>query len=280
MEVSVIKALEPWSQLTGHNREVLKAPPLVLALCQVNFATKLRATTDEVAGAFQDKVDARYPLLNPIEMQSFEFSGTAGQSPQARNLPGKTILQFADHASDWVVSLSSDSIALECRSYQHFEEFLDRLQEVLDACIATVRPTVVNRIGLRYINEIRLTSITDVSTVVRSELLGPLSEPIFQVSTKNALQSFELATQSRARINFNHGYFPSGTTIQLRPNESSQSNPFYLIDLDVYQVFAGNDEMAMNSKGLVDRASEFHDTLSRIFWWAITHDFVTKSKGS
>jgi uncharacterized protein (TIGR04255 family) len=275
----VQKALTPWAELQGSPRKILKKTPLVLAVCQVNFATKINATSQEVAGAFQEIIDPRYPISSQIEIAGFAFSATSGQSPEAHNLTPRTNWQFADSEHDWLVTLSNDSISLECRSYQHFGDFLERFSEILDATLSTVRPRIMSRVGLRYINEIRVESAAEVTRAIRAELLGALAVAPFSIATSRAIHTMQLHAEGDVQVNLNHGFLPAGTTIQPRDGEIPQEGPFYLIDLDVYHDFSQRSQVAMQSEVILDRVEVFHDTLSRIFWWSITEEFVNKSKG-
>lgn len=274
------RALSPWSTLVGQPRVVLGSSPLTLAICRINFTEKLKATTDEVAGAFQDRIDSRYPILDTVTSLTMEFAGTFGHPASSRTLPSQKTLQFSDPSKNWVVSLSNDSISLECRAYESFDDLIGRLHDVLIACIDTVRPTLVNRIGLRYINEIRLSTQAEVFSLIEPTLLGPLTIAPFAESSTSAIQTMELKAGEWAKINLNHGLFSSGTSVQPRLNEVPTQGPFYLLDLDVYQVFEGNHSIAMNADNIASRTQEFHDTLSRIFWWSVTEEFVLQSKGS
>ncbi len=272
------RALNPWSELEGQERQVLLRTPLVTAVCQVNFPTKLRAVTDEVAGAFQDRIDKRYPILNKVDVEGWELLASPGRSAQARDLPLQRTRQFSDPLSDWVTSLSAESISLECRTYQHFGEFVERLQEILTACIETVVPTIVTRIGLRYINEIRLSSPTDTSRLLRPEFLGPLAVSQFLESTESSIQSMQLTAGEGAKINLNHGFFTDGTTARPRNAETTVSGPFYLVDIDAYRVFDGRAQKAISTTTVVDAVEQFHDTISRIFWWSVTEEFVERAQ--
>lgn len=274
------KALNPWDELGGLRREVLANSPLALVVCQVTFGAKLNATTDEVGGAFQNQIDEKYPRSHTTESFGIEVSAGLGQVAEARNVPTRRTLQFADIDLNWVVSLTNDSISLECKSYREFSEFKDRLTEVLDACIRIVRPTIMTRIGLRFINEVRVSSIESLQSYIHPDLLGSLSTPTFQQTVLRSVQSMELRVGDGAQINFNHGYFPDGTTVQIQSDQHAPKGPFYLLDLDAYHVFQGKEVRAMKSADVMKRAEKFHDTISHIFWWAVSDELVAQLRES
>ena len=149
--------------------------------------------------------------------------------------------QFSDQDDNWKIVLSQDFLTLETRNYEHFEDFLDRLSEALEALVEHVQPTVGTRLGLRYINEIRLDDLDNMDwlDVVRPELLGPVSLPELVKNTTQviSMQQLLLHYPQDLGINIQHGLVPSGTTVRLRPQEQAPNNAFYLLDFDVFQDF-------------------------------------------
>lgn len=270
------KALGPWSSLESRPREVLKQPPLALVICQVQYIPRIRANDSDVAGAFQDRIDAKYPLLEQMEAQRLQNLGAVGILPETRSSDPLKIFQFSDVKRDWTVALSSEFVSLECRSYPDFHEFLARFKDVLLACIETVHPTILRRIGFRYVNEIRIDSAEDAGRLIRPEVLGPLAVPPFAEQTITMMQSFELRTSASARINFSHGYFPSGTTVQPRPNDKRVDKAFYLVDVDVYRIFDEEDPTVIDIERIMEQVLTFHDTAAKFFWWAATDELIAE----
>lgn len=272
------KALGPWSSLEGRPREVLEQPPLALVICQVQYNQKIRVNDSGAAGAFQDRIDSQYPLFEQLETQRIQISSGVGRSPETQVSELIKVYQFSDLSRDWTVSLSAEAVSLECRSYPDFPAFLTRLAEVLSACIETVRPTIIQRIGFRYVNEIRVDSAADAAKYVRPEMLGPLAVSPFAEQTNTATQSFELGTSGSARINFTHGYFPRGTTVQPRPNDKPAEKAFYLIDVDVYRQFDLSVPTSFNVEATLDHVLTFHDTAAKFFWWAATDELIARCR--
>lgn len=280
VEEYVQKALGPWISLEGRPREVLKQPPLALVICQIQYNQKIRVNVSDsgTAGAFQDKIDSKYPLFEQLETQRFQISGVGGRLPETQTSEPLKVFQFSDPKRDWTVSLSAEAISLECRAYPDFSEFLARMEEILTACVETVRPTIVQRIGFRYVNEIRLDSAAEAAMYVRPEMLGPLASPPFAEQTHTVTQSFELGTSGPAQINFTHGYFPRGTTVQPRSDDDRVEKGFYLIDVDVYKAFETSEPTAMNVKPILDHVLQFHDTAAKFFWWAATDHLIAQCR--
>lgn len=276
------RTAQVWPELAGRERRVLDRSPLVLAICKVDFPRKINATSSSVAGEFQNLIDEKYPVPDQQNLEGWEFSGTVGQPPIAKNLPPEIALQFTSIDGNWMVSLTTESVSLECREYSDFEDFLLRMEEVVDACIETVKPRLVSRIGLRYINELRAQTIPALKGYINEKMLGAMTIPAFANALNTSIQTLELApTDIGARVNLNHGIFPRGTTVnQPGVDDKILSSPFYLLDIDVYHDFRLQHAMPKIESSNVSAAiQQSHDIISNIFWWSVTEKFVSSAAG-
>lgn len=233
-------------------RVVLKHAPLVLALCQVRFTSMLSVNDPASLAAFQRAIQSRYPIATQV--QEVELAVVIGPNPpqigqEQRRSP---LWQFADQMDNWKIVLSPDFLSLETRNYEQFDDFLTRLHEALDALAQYIQPTVVTRLGLRYINEIRSDTLRnmDWNDVIRQDLLGPIAvlELIKNTTQVVALQQLILRYPDDAGINIHHGLVPTGTTVRLRPKEEQPIQPFYLLDFDVFREFPLPDALTMETE--------------------------------
>lgn len=262
--------LVEWLRTEAPLRRVYERPPLTLALCQVRFATRF-GLSDLGVAPFQEAIEDQYP--NPERQEllaAIQMGGSPGQAGFQTQTPS-TLWKFTDESGDWTVTLTQDFVTLETRAYSDFKDFLTRLQRVLKALIQTVKPSVGRRIGLRYINEIRSTE-RDWLDIIRTELLGVLAIDPLRYSCDQALQALSLQA-GEARINLQHGLFPIGTTVVPKPGVQTTSDPFYLLDVDMYQEFAPPKTIKMDASMLLERVKEYHATVSDLFRWATTDEY-------
>jgi uncharacterized protein (TIGR04255 family) len=187
---------------------------------------------------------------------------------------GTAAWRFADPKDSWAVTLATDSIALETRSYLDFADFLQRLDQVLNVLVEHVHPALATRVGLRYINEIR-PDHNNWTSVIRSELLGPVAVSQFSMRTVHAIDQLVLQDKAGVAINITHGVMPEGTVVNPRPDDEISNGPFYLLDLDVYQEFPTRDEMPLNATIICERVETFHEAISRIFRWSLTEEYAS-----
>lgn len=265
-----------WLHLPSQPRVVYNRTPLALAVGQVRFPTMLNVSNPGTVAPFQAAIQDDYPVATSMAQQVFgmAFGLQAGQLAGVQSQSPSLLWRFADVADDWTVVLAQDFVSLETRAYVDFEDFQARLRRVLHALIATVRPKVCTRIGLRYINELR-PGHHEWTTVVRSELLGPMAVPALSDHAVRWTQQILLQGPEGERVNINHGVLPSGTTVEQRAGEEPPGDePFYLLDLDAYREFSrpGLPELSVN--GVCEQIRGAHDTLSQIFRWAITGSYA------
>ena len=128
-----------------------------------NYLTKVIARVDyepilildmEQPSEFQERVRDEYPRLESIQ-------GIGIELPKKNNSPislGKAhgIWKLKDKDQANAVDLSSKYFAFVTTRYEVFSEFLERLTNVYNNFVDIYKPSIINKIGLRYINEIRM----------------------------------------------------------------------------------------------------------------------------
>lgn len=263
-------------------RVVLNGGPLVLALCQVRFSSMLGVTDSASLLAFQRAIESNYPIAVPAQEVQL-FVGIEANNPDIRHEQYRSPQwQFTDQDDNWKVVLSQDFLGLETRNYILFDEFLTRLQEALDALVQSIQPTVVTRLGLRYINEIRSNSLQSMDwfDVIRPELLGPLAVPELAKNTTQivAMQQLLLRYPEDVGVNVNHGLIPSGTTVRLRQQDEMPAEAFYLLDFDVFREFPLPRAMKVDTLEICRYVERYHKLVYRLFRWSVTEQYIAMLK--
>jgi uncharacterized protein (TIGR04255 family) len=256
-------------RLPESSQVVFERPPLVLTVFQVRFSNHPEITEQSYVEPFRQAIQDRYPTFSPLQQVGVQFDALSGQ-PQ----PLETNhWRFSDEGENWVVVLAPDFLALETRRYEHFEDFLSQLRFVLDALVEHVRPRIGIRLGLRYINEIRI-GTESVSSIIRRELLGPLSVAEFEEHTARSFQEITLDFSEDQAIQIRHGLFPDGTVVQPRPTEQPPTGPFYLLDFDAYRTFSAPARLKMEPDIIHNHVKEYHGDIEKLFRWSMTEEFT------
>jgi uncharacterized protein (TIGR04255 family) len=246
----------------------LKDAPLVRVIAQVRFPEILSIEERSFVAPFQEALRASYPVLRP------ERSPNLVLGPDGLGL-GKSqpAWRFADVAGEWRVSLTSVFLALETTRYTSRSDFLDRLRVVLEALDEHVKPKLVDRLGVRYIDRITGSAVDEIEDLVRPEVRG-INGTIAATHASHALSEsmFELGD---ARMLARWGRLPEGTTVDPAAIEPA-SEKSWILDLDMFSAaptpFAIDEIMKLSER--------FAERIYAIFRWAVTDDFLRRYGGS
>lgn len=255
------------------NREVFASAPLALVAAEIRFtdAARLRqqATLDEVTIALED----RFPFAESLNQTDLNFGSTA--SPQVQHRAG-LVLQDATSTSS--LTLMSNALTYETTAYSEFSDLVDAVTAACRALVeANVRPAI-QRIGLRYLDEIRVPDqITDGREWVRwidHRLLahlavGPVDVP---VTATQGITTYDLG--NRRGLNFQYAALNQGPVVAPRylRREAFPAGPFFVLDFDGYQDFTGDAPTALNAEVVGACLAAVHTPAGAAFQRSITDD--------
>jgi uncharacterized protein (TIGR04255 family) len=268
--------MSDWPAIDVPERVVFRETPLVLTLCQVRYSPVLSVSNPVSVAPFQAAIIDQYPLMEQINEQNLkvrvEGSPTGNQASLQSNT-GSTNWRFSDVEDVWTVVLTQDFVTLETRAYREFGDFENRLERVLGALDKTIHPPVVLRVGLRYVDEIRLGE-GGWKTAIRPELLGALAEPELSSAVVQSFQQLQFKTPDAIGVTLQHGFIPSGTAVSPRRDETPPDGPFYVLDVDVFEEFKPG-ELALKPRLIRERVRKYHDISSTLFRWSVTKEYTT-----
>jgi uncharacterized protein (TIGR04255 family) len=260
----------------SYEPEELTDSPIELAVVQVQYPTIMSIPTNEaLLAAFQERVRDLYPFLSVGPQGIFTVS-----SQNVEQQPTTRVFQFMDINQRWTVTLSADSIALETRNYTTFSEFSNRLLKILAAANEVYSLRDKQRLGLRYINEIRHkdTEATEASsalwnTIIRPEVLGILSTEVGD-SVDQSVQELSLTIRN-GKLTMRHGAFPQGTSVAPLPNQSVLDDPFYLLDFDAFDDRPSN----LDVRSLSETLRDYNRSIFSLFRWSLQDEYYQELKG-
>ncbi|MEJ7841952.1 MAG: TIGR04255 family protein [Rubrobacter sp.] len=261
--------------LPQYEPERLTNAPLALVVAQIRFPPILSIQTDDRALArFQEQLRDRYPYLS-IGQQIGINIGLQGVEQQQTS--GK-IYQFADADREWIVSLTVDSVALEARRYTDYDDFSERTMRLMAAVKDVYRVQVRQRLGLRYINEVRhpdASTIADWTPFLRHELLGLAANNDIAPSIKSSVQELGLALPNGA-LTLRHGYFERGTTVAPLPGDvPKDEGAFYLLDIDAFD----EEGQGLDDHVLDGLFRSYNHSMFQLFRWLVQDSLYDYLKG-
>ena len=149
---------------------------------------------------------------------------------------------------NWLVSFKSASIALETNKYTDFEDFFEQLEMVVKKSAPLLDTDFFTRVGLRYINEIRIDDGT-LDGWIREELISPIRDVYGPLD--RFVQEVRGLTSS-GKYTFRHGI----------ANPEEEKRNLYTIDFDFYE-----DNVELDRA--LPMVSKFNLESLKFFLWVI-----------
>jgi len=230
--------------------EVFPNPPLVEVAFEVRFAPLLKV--ERQLPEFQEHIASEYPMLGEEQrkvdnqkVKSFEFKTTD---------QGKTI------------RISLRSFSFLSQKYEKFERYKEELTGHLESFCDSVGVKKVTRVGLRYINNIRLSAQNGSYPV--SKFVRPL------IDTERIDLESLLNLQMQVTLQLELNQFSIRTGLFPLPTETSDvPSAIYLLDYDCY-VLRESD-----LSEITDLLDQFHDHIQRQFLQDLTPTYIEIMRG-
>ena len=129
-------------------------PPVVEALCELYFAESRWDAT--VPGLFYERVRGEYPQKSELALGGVELQIAPGQA-EAKPLVAERRLRFARTDNSRLLQLSENLLVVnQLPPYTSYEEWRDVVHAALRHYRELAAPAGVDRLGVRYINRIRI----------------------------------------------------------------------------------------------------------------------------
>jgi uncharacterized protein (TIGR04255 family) len=263
------------------SREIFPDAPLALVTAEVRFtdAARLRQqqTKDEVAIALEE----RFPFAEPL--QQTDVNLTPAAPPQIQQRIG-VVLKNA--ASTETLTIMSGSLTYETTAYANFDDLLKAVTAACDALIAAkVRPAM-RRVGLRYIDEVRVPeTITDVRRwgkwidyrLIDQLEVGPDAVP---ATMTQSVSTYDLG--GGKGLNFRYAALNQGPIVvpQFLKRSAIESGPFFVLDFDGFHDFTGGQAVSLSSATVCESLSAVHVPCGTAFQRSITDEARSLFRGT
>ncbi len=253
------------------DRENIPAPPVVLVTGEARFTDSPRLRQQDTLDAIAIALEARFPISESISGTSLEESGS-GAPPR---LVPRRALVLRNTASTEAITLTSSSVAIETTEYRDFVSLQRTLGEACRALAAHVT-TALTRVGLRYINEVRVPEpVTDArswTTWIDPSIMGfariaPEGVPV------RALQgavAFDLGNGGGLKIGY--AAVDQGTVVnhRLLVRPPVPAGPFFALDFDGFYEFKADAPILLGGGRVTEILGALHTPISAAFQRAIT----------
>jgi uncharacterized protein (TIGR04255 family) len=247
-----------------YERVIYKKQPTASVICQLRFPPILRIES-VLPADFQERVRSVYPVL------SERAGGEAALAlppelakiipPQIRVGIGmgsdSKIYDFSTDDGAWKASLNRGFVSLVSTNYLRWEDFRERLFQILNAFEEIYQPSFYMRVGLRYQDLIQRSrfGLKDVpwGDLLQAHIAGELAFPDIADRSTVAKREIVIMLDGGERVLFRHGLH--------KPEDSEEV--CYSIDAD----FSTNARTEVhNARG---NLNNFNRLAGRFFRWCI-----------
>ncbi|MFN0089158.1 MAG: TIGR04255 family protein [Acidimicrobiales bacterium] len=246
----------------------LRPPSLVFVVAQIRFPLVVSINEERFVGPFQEMIRADYPELE----RATEAQVLLGHDG-VQKVEGGVVWKFSAAPDDWQVALTPSFVALSTAKYTSRDDFLRRLDTLLERTEQWLKPRRVTRFGVRYVDRIDGKKLDRLTEFVRPEVLGPTAVDLGKGgSLRHTITecSYELQNDNGLRARW--GRLPAGASLD--PSVPPVKSASWVLDLD-----ASVENIEFNRAELMKRASTFGDVIYRYYRWAVTSDFLRAHGG-
>jgi uncharacterized protein (TIGR04255 family) len=216
--------------MTERDKEIYPNPPVEVVAFELRIPHSLGLADRSAQTEVWQHLRERLPITQPQASLQVAIGPPMMQAQQP--------LRMLDRGRTESVVIGAEAIVVENTSYRSYEDFCELLREVL----AAVDPQDVagfTRIGLRYINEIRVNGVEqlgDWDGLVNPLLLSGAALATRAMGVERVGGEIEYATTDQHSVVLRYGSF-QGRIVNLEGplrTRTNDASPAFLIDLDSY----------------------------------------------
>jgi uncharacterized protein (TIGR04255 family) len=216
--------------------------PLALVVVEVRFpsAPVARVMPMPAQKAFRDLLGDEW-VIESMKMHSVELQFGAQGAGQQR-VQEQVVPRFTIRDRTLAVAATDTTLTVETTSYQHYPQFREVLARGLAAAEKVLQPEGVARIGMRYIDEIRVPGSAAASSWrdwIDTSLLPPRVDAMagagFEATAWEGLSQYAVGLDKKLvlRYGFRNGPVVPFTGHLRRPSQPP-AGPLFSLDFDCF----------------------------------------------
>jgi uncharacterized protein (TIGR04255 family) len=252
-------------------KEVYPNAPLSWVTAEIRYPQAPRLRQQQTLDQIQIALETLLPIGRSEHQLTLQIGPGGSVNPQEQ------AYRLLNRASTASAVIGPQALTVETTSYRRSEDFLSLVRAVVDVVLQRSSIPAVERIGLRYINEVRVPD-----AITRPEQWQSWVAPVLLNATEvsggrsvAALQGIvQYETDDQQHMTFRYGTFGSGTVVGnpvLKRADNDQTQPFFLLDLDSFwEAMSPESALAPDSERIAEILDSLHEPISDIFEGALT----------
>ena len=260
------------------SREIYPSPPLEWAACELQFPLAPALVQEDAVNAMSKAVRLDLPVIRQEEVQKMSLGPAQSSTATDRRY------RFLDMKSTRSTVLTGSAIIVETTHYTGYKDFRSLIGRVLES-VQNITPIVgIERVGLRYVNEIRLSKQVDYV----SDWKGWVSNGILQVLdivgdlNPNTLETILRLESKVGNITVRLASLPGGLVIgnePLRRRPPLHEGPVFVVDIDSYWGSRDGSFLEFEIESLLRLVDDLHDPIGHIFQSTVTDSLREDMRG-
>jgi len=252
-------------------REVFPNSPLEYVAAEVRYPYAPRLRQQDVRDEILLDLEDLVPILR--SQQRLTMSGIAGGAVSQQL---DQVTRAFNRASTLGVTVAANTLTVDTTAYGEFAEFRSVLSRCVSALDKRASPAAVERVGLRFINEVRVPAAV---TSVR-DWHGWIADALVDIAAVNPdheaanLEGVVVYTTGEHRsLAFRFAAAPAGSMIgnePLKRRRPSPDGPFFALDFDSFWQPPVEASPAWAVETIMVALDELHEPVGATFQSAIT----------
>ncbi|HUF58386.1 MAG TPA: TIGR04255 family protein [Actinomycetota bacterium] len=256
--------------------EVYPNAPLRLVAHEVRYPLSPRLGTQDQLAVFLEALDDLLPVAEMGGEQGFVLS--VGGASSVSTPPIRSVFKLASRDRTTVATVSGTNTTIETTSYRSFTSFLPLANRVFGVLAESGLIVGMERVGLRYIDEIRVPSLESGPNMwtpyVQSALIDQIALGVnaAQLIPQSWQGAVNYSTEENQSVVLRYGAMEGFAVNQdgpLRVPKRTSPGPFFLIDIDSFWA-AAEVTNGMDLDWLMNLSVQLHRPIRDLFEAAIT----------
>lgn len=249
-------------------------PPLVVVLAEVRHPTVPPLSDNQIAQVKSALSDV-LPLHRQIERQQVSLavnSVNPGAAPVATTSKVRAD-NFSSRDGLTLFTMGPESYSLETGTYDGWDGFRGLFKRVTQARMDAGLPDGVNRLGLRYVDEIRVEGFTETapnwSELLNHQVIAPMPAGMsLRVEQQQAIVQYATDREGET-LTLRYGAVngPAAIAGDVRPKAPQDGN-YFLLDTDAAWTPDGTPEF--DDSTIYEAAERLHTDVRALFESALT----------
>jgi len=211
---------------------------------------------------FAEKIKSRFPISEEKRGEEGFVNLNLATKDFNHSANPLTFWEFHNKTRTKTIKIHPTSLSIEYTKYKNSPELLKDI-EFVPTFVKDFKVKTINRLGLRYVNQIKLLNkdFLDWNTYINDSLLGSLDFAKEQEKSISRSMGQMVFKKEDTNINFGYGLWNSNF-----PNEINEK--IFILDFDEYSKFP----LDTNEMNLTEEIKSYNKSIEELFESVIKED--------